>query len=275
MAIDALGERPADSRDLGDVIHRRRLDPAQPAEVLDQGLAALGADARDLVQHGSRASFAASRPMSQDGEAVRLVADLLDEMEPGVGRRKLEAALLRLEDQLLHPRFALRALGHAHDAHLVQTQISQDCGGYAGLAFSAVDQDEIGDFAALLAHALVAPLEDLTHRGVVVARRDAADVEAAVVGLLHLLPVVYDARGHGRLAHGMADVEALDALRTLGQAERLAQRHQAAFLRRPVAHTLGNREQRVLARHAAPPPPLAVRGRNDFRLRQTEFHFLT
>src|SRR5678815_153802 len=86
--------------------------------MLDQRLAALGADARDLVQHGGGASLAASRAVSYHGEAVRLVADLLDEMEPGVGGRELEAALLRLEDELLQARLALGTLRHADHAHL-------------------------------------------------------------------------------------------------------------------------------------------------------------
>jgi hypothetical protein len=79
------------------------------------------------------------------------------------------------------------------------------------LALAAVDQDQVGDLAALRAHALVAALEHLAHRRVVVARRDAADVEAAVFGRLHLLAIVDHARGDVASPIGVADIEALDA----------------------------------------------------------------
>ncbi len=48
--------------------------------------------------------------------------------------------------------------------------------------------------------------------------------------------------GNRGLAHGVADIEALDALRPLGQAERLAQRMQAALLGGPVANALRDRQ---------------------------------
>src|SRR6266481_3092218 len=79
MAIDALGERAADALHLGDVVDRRRLHAAQPAEMLDQRLAPLRADAGDLVEHRGGARLGAPRAMADDREAVRLVADRLDE----------------------------------------------------------------------------------------------------------------------------------------------------------------------------------------------------
>src|SRR5262245_4418420 len=184
VLVDALGERPADSRHLGDVVDRGGLDASQAPKMLDQRLAALGADSRDLVQHRGGARLAAARPVADHGEAVRLVANLLDEMQAGMRGRELEAALLGFEDELLHAGFALGALRHAHDAGLVQPQVGQCGPRRADLPSSAVDQDEVRDLAALCAYALVAALEHLAHGGVVVARRDAADVEAPVLRLL-------------------------------------------------------------------------------------------
>src|SRR5688572_14483453 len=119
VAIDTLGERAADAFDLGDVVDRRSLHPAQAAEVLDQRLAALRADARDLVQHRGGARLAAARTVAEHREAVGLVADLLDEMQAGVRRRQLQGARLGLEDQLLLAGLAPRPLGDADDANLM------------------------------------------------------------------------------------------------------------------------------------------------------------
>src|SRR5688500_2744869 len=91
MPVDTLRERPADTGDLRDVVHRGGLHAAQAAEVLDERLAALGADPADLVQHGGGAGFAAPRPVPDHRKAVGLVADLLDQVQPWVRRRQLEA----------------------------------------------------------------------------------------------------------------------------------------------------------------------------------------
>src|SRR5258708_3178870 len=264
MTVNALGERAANPFHFRDVVYRRRLDAAQSAEVLDQRLAALGADAGDLVQHRSGARLAAPRAMADDRETVRLVADRLDEVQPRMHRRKLQGARFGLEDQLFETGLALGTFRHADYAHLVQAGLHQRRPGWVDLRLSAVDQHQVGNDPSAGGHALIAPPERLAHRAVVVARRDVADVEAPVLGFLHLLVVVDHAGGHGRLAHGVADIEALDALRPLGQAERLAQRMQPALLRRPVAHTLRDSQQRVLARHVEPNTPFTVRRVDDF-----------
>src|SRR5437588_9909231 len=252
MAVNPLGERPADALDLGDIVDRRGLHAAQAAEMLDQRLAALGADAGNLVQHRGRALFAPPRPVANDGEAVRLVADRLDEMQRRMRRRELQTARVRLDDQLLQSGLALRPLCHADEAYLMQAEIGEHGTRDADLAFAAVDQYEVWNLAGLPRDALIAAREHLAHRAVIVARRDAADVEPPVLRLLHLLPVVDDARGHCRLAHRMADVEAFDAPRALGQAEHLAQRRESCLLRGAVAHALRDGEERVLARHVEP-----------------------
>src|ERR1051326_2614275 len=118
MPVDALGERPADAADLGDVVDRRRLHAAQAAEMLEQRLPALRADAGNLGEHRGRARLAAARAMADEREAVRLVADRLDEMQPGVRRRELQRLRPRLADQLLKPGLPLRAPRHPDPPHL-------------------------------------------------------------------------------------------------------------------------------------------------------------
>src|SRR3546814_19840481 len=63
-------------------------------------------------------------------------------------------------------------------------------------------------------------LQRLVHRRVVVARLDPGDVVAPVLAAHRAVGVEYHARGHRGLAHGVADVEALDARRQVGQADR-------------------------------------------------------
>src|SRR3546814_7632105 len=57
------------------------------------------------------------------------------------------------------------------------------------------------------------------------------DVVAPVLAAHRAVGVEYHARGHRGLAHGVADVEALDALRQVGQAEHVAQRFDPRALR--------------------------------------------
>src|SRR5437879_12568844 len=122
MPVDALGERPADTLDLRDVVDGRRLHAAQAAEMLDQRLAALGADTRDLAQHRARARLAAPRPVPDDGEAMRLVADRLNQVQAGMRRRELQRARLGFDDQLLETGPAFGALGDPDYCGVVHSQ---------------------------------------------------------------------------------------------------------------------------------------------------------
>ena len=108
VPVDALRKRSADPFDLCDVVDRGGLHAAQAAEVLDQRLPALGADPGDLVQHRGGARLAAPRAVPDDREAVRLVADRLDQVQPGVRRRELQRARLRLQNELFFAGLALR-----------------------------------------------------------------------------------------------------------------------------------------------------------------------
>src|SRR5205823_1963261 len=110
-------------------------------------------------------------------------------------RRELQTARVRLDDQLLQSGLALRPLCHADEAYLVQAEIGEQGTRDADLAFAAVDQYQVWNLAGLPRDALIAAREHLAHCAVIVARRDAADVEPPVLRLLHLLPVVDHARG--------------------------------------------------------------------------------
>ena len=111
-------------------------------------------------------------------------------------------------------------------------------------------------------HLLVAARQDLAHRGVVVAGRDAGDVVAAVFARLHLVMVIDHARRLRRLAHRVADVEALDTqLREVVhlQAERFGERARARLLRALFGEQARERELRVLFGHREPDALLPLR----------------
>ena len=63
--------------------------------------------------------------MARDGEAMRFVADLLDEVQARMVRRAAAAASLAFgQDQLLQSRLALLALGHADHRQVAQSQFA-------------------------------------------------------------------------------------------------------------------------------------------------------
>src|SRR5882672_10794083 len=86
LPVDLLGELAADALDLRQVLHAR-------------------AHARDPLERGRGAALRAAGAMPGDGEAVRLVADLLDEVQPRMVRRQPHR--LSSDPQLLQARLAL------------------------------------------------------------------------------------------------------------------------------------------------------------------------
>src|SRR6187549_3739289 len=84
LLVDALGERAADALHLGQVVHARGQHALKAAEMLEQPLPAARSHRGDLLEARGGARLAAARAVSRDGETVRLVADLLDEMQGGM-----------------------------------------------------------------------------------------------------------------------------------------------------------------------------------------------
>ena len=150
VAVDALGERPADAFHLGDVVDAAACTPRRPPKCSSSAWRRLAPmpgisfsiEVVRVLPRRARCPMIAKRCASSRICWIRC--------SPGCDGASSQAARLRLEDQLLHARLALRALGHADDAHLVQAQISSSTARrYADLALAAVDQDEVGDLAAL------------------------------------------------------------------------------------------------------------------------------
>src|SRR5574341_780919 len=83
LPVDLLGQRATDALGRGELVHARGLQPAQAAEAGEQPLAALPANSRDVLERGAASRPPPARAMTLDGEPVRLVADLLDEVQRG------------------------------------------------------------------------------------------------------------------------------------------------------------------------------------------------
>ena len=92
------------------------------------------------------------------------------------------------------------------------------------LADAAVDQDQARQRSVFLLQPGVAPCHHFAHGGEIVVAVNRADDELAVVGLLHPAVFPHHHAGHLVGALDVRDVEALDALRRLGQLERILQR---------------------------------------------------
>ena len=154
-----------------------------------------------------------------DGEAMRLVADLLDQMQARVVRRKLQ--------RLGAPRQASAAPARAcaprpwprrPAPRRPDPSSSSTSRAIADLPLAAVDQDQVGQLALARHDLAVAPVEHLAHARR--SRRPASIPPRCCSGGTRSSacrrPVVDHARRHGRLAHRVADVEALDALTVSG-----------------------------------------------------------
>ena len=78
--------------DLRQIGERGALDRLQRAEMMQQRALARRADAGDFLQAGLADVLLAARAVRADGEAMRLVAQPLDEIEHRIARRQLERA---------------------------------------------------------------------------------------------------------------------------------------------------------------------------------------
>ena len=151
--------------------------------------------------------------MEADGEAVRLVADPLQELEPRVVPREDDGPRPPRHEHLLLP---LRERDHGH-ARQVERLHRGDR--RCELALAAVDHDEVRRRRERLVvlvrgrafgKACEAPRDHLPHRGEVVHPLLAADRELAVVRLLRQPVLEDDERADVVLPHRRRDVEALD-----------------------------------------------------------------
>src|SRR2546427_2122366 len=177
LLVDFFRELATDPLDLRQVLDARAHDALQAAEPREQLLAAFGADPGNALQRRSGAPLGASRPVPGDGEAMRLVANPLDQVQSGVIGRKRQRTLA--DPQLFEPRLPLRALGNAHQQEVGETDLCERFARRAHLSLAAVDEDQIRRDALPAREPRVAARKRLRQGTVVVARHQAFDVVAA------------------------------------------------------------------------------------------------
>ncbi len=93
--MDFLGKRVGDARHRLDVLQGGDGYRTGAAEMMQQGALAAGADARHLVERRLGDVGGAPRAMRADGEAMRLVAQPLQEIEHRIARLERRRAACR------------------------------------------------------------------------------------------------------------------------------------------------------------------------------------
>ena len=99
------------------------ITPCSPPKCASSFWRRFGPDGADVLQARGGARLAAPRAVPGDGEAVGLVADLLDEVQRRMVRRQAPRALLARHEELLEAGLALLALGHADHRDVGEAQV--------------------------------------------------------------------------------------------------------------------------------------------------------
>ena len=127
-------------RDAGDAFELllgRLEHPLGRAEVLEQRAAPGRADTFDLVEHRLARRRVAALPVERDREAVRLVADPLQQLQPGRVIRQQDRLRPAGNEDLLDP------LGERDHRHPRQVELAHRGQRRRELALAAVDHDEV------------------------------------------------------------------------------------------------------------------------------------
>ncbi|MNN20808.1 hypothetical protein D3C81_1341040 [compost metagenome] len=225
--INRLGKLFTDAGGFGDLIDTGAAEFLQPAEMFQQVATALGPYPGHLFQARHAAGLATPGAVPGDGETVGFVADLLDQVQRRGVALEDELMVHVIEVEGLESGLARHALGDAEQGQVGKGQLLHDIAGHIQLAFAAVHQQHVGQFALAVLDPAITTGQRLVHGGVVVASGNAFDIEAAVIGLDRAFRAEHHATGHGGFAAGVADVVAFQALRHFIQAKHLGQGFEA------------------------------------------------
>src|SRR5882672_7154931 len=141
LPVDLLGELAADALHLRQVFHARTHHALQSAEPRQQLFAALRAHSRNALEARGGAPLGAPRPVPRDRKPVRLVANVLDQVQPGMIGREPHYALA--DPQLLQSGLALRALRDSYERDIRNSDFGESRSRGAELPLAAVDEDRI------------------------------------------------------------------------------------------------------------------------------------
>src|ERR1017187_364319 len=227
--INYLGEIAPEAAYLCEIVDTGTQNPLQATELLQQLASLHRAQTRNGFEYRLTVAFSPLSPVSRDRKSMRLVAHALNQMQ-GMGVRRQQNR--RVPAQQKQPLLAGAPVGALRDPDQrdsPDTELSKRPVGFGQLPFAAVDQQHVGSGEFAVAHALVAPRQRLVHRGIVIARLYARNIEAPVVALQGPFPAEHHAGSHRIGAAGVADIETFDAPRRLREAERLRQFLQTRF----------------------------------------------
>lgn len=131
--VNGFRRHPADALDPGDLLDVRLAQGRQRAEVLDQSGSSRLTEPADPVQRRLRHRLRPFGPVVGDGEAMRLVAESLQQVEGFAGPGEDDRVVLARDPDLLQ---ALRQTAHRHIGDL---QVGEHRGRSIDLGSTAVD----------------------------------------------------------------------------------------------------------------------------------------
>ena len=195
--------------------------------MLEQRALARRSNTLNLVERRGLHLLLAPGAMGADGEAMGLVAELLDAIKHGVARLE-QQRLAALHIDALAAGIAVRSLGNSGELDLAKPELVEHGHGRRQLPWPAVDQHEIGRgpaFGEILVPRKLAetPCQHFPHHGVIVPGGKVlrAHIELPILIAHEPFRPRHD-HGADRIGAGnMAVVEHLDALGALLQIEQL------------------------------------------------------
>src|SRR5574340_1291819 len=126
LPVNRLGKRFADSFHLAELFDTGLRHFTQPAEMRQQAAPPFIPYPADFLQAGCGARLAALGAVAGDGETMRLIADLLDQVQRRVIAAQLPCRAVG-ENQLLQPGLAFLSLGHADQCRSEERRVGKEC----------------------------------------------------------------------------------------------------------------------------------------------------
>ena len=223
MLEDRLGQRRPDSRRAGQVFHSGAQHALKSAELPQERPASRGPESRHRLQHRSLARSCPFPAMSADREPVGFVARALDQVQSLRIRRKYRGRVPAQQENALLSCAPVRAFGDGGDGWNHEFEFLQDARGFRKLSLAAVNQQEIRERRRLLLAPAISPHERLAQGAIIVSTLDALDVVTAIFGLDRTGGAEDNAGGIRSLPLRVTDIETLDSLNGLADAQELAE----------------------------------------------------
>ena len=117
-------------------------NPLTATKVTQQRSPTLGPDAIDILEDRLVTRLAPPLAVGRDCEPVALIANMLNQVKPGVIRCHLNFTAAR-QKQGLQARFAARPLGHAHQYDSGNLQCFQNRLSLTQLALTTIDKEDV------------------------------------------------------------------------------------------------------------------------------------